>query len=60
MHKDLIPDIKKITKSVNIALEEDIGLGDITGELIDSNLSINASLICREETILCGKVCLCV
>ena len=36
MHKDLIPDIKKITTSVNIALEEDIGPGDITGELIDS------------------------
>ena len=40
MHKDLIPDIKKITKSVNIALEEDIGLGDITGELILSLIHI--------------------
>ena len=29
---------------------------EILLELIDSNLSINASLICREETILCGKV----
>ena len=44
------------TSALHLALKSfDIGPGDITGELIDSNLSINASLICREETILCGK-----
>ena len=48
------PDLKKVSKSIANALEEDIGLGDVTGELINTNLSIQAILICREETILCG------
>ena len=48
------PDLKKVSKSIANALEEDIGLGDVTGELINTNLSIQAKLICREETILCG------
>ena len=55
MSKLGIPNITKLEESVRISLEEDIGLGDITGELIDPNLSQKASLICREESILCGS-----
>ena len=55
MSKFAIPNITKLEDSVRRALEEDIGLGDITGELIDPNLSQKASLICREESILCGS-----
>ena len=54
MLRDYKPDLKKVSKSIANALEEDIGLGDVTGELINTNLSIQAKLICREETILCG------
>ena len=54
MSKLGIPNITKLEESVRLSLEEDIGLGDITGELIDPNLSQKASLICREESILCG------
>ena len=55
MSKFAIPNITKLEDSVKRALEEDIGLGDITGELIDPNLTQKASLICREESILCGS-----
>ena len=55
MSKLGIPIITKLEESVRLSLEEDIGLGDITGELIDPNLSQKASLICREESILCGS-----
>ena len=55
MSKLDIPNITKLEESVRLSLEEDIGLGDITGELIDPNLSQKASLICREESILCGS-----
>ena len=55
MSKFALPNITKLEDSVRRALEEDIGLGDITGELIDPNLTQKASLICREESILCGS-----
>ena len=55
MSKLGIPNTTKLEESVRLSLEEDIGLGDITGELIDPNLSQKASLICREESILCGS-----
>ena len=54
MLRDYKPDLKKVSISIANALEEDIGLGDVTGELINANLSIQAKLICREETVLCG------
>ena len=49
------PDQSKIESSVRRALEEDIGLGDIIGELIDPLLIQEAKLVCREEAILCGS-----
>lgn len=49
------PDLTKVNTSVNKALEEDIGLGDVTGELIDPLKFQTAELICREESILCGS-----
>ena len=55
MLRDYKPDLKKVSISITNALEEDIGLGDVTGELINASLSIQAKLICREETVLCGK-----
>lgn len=37
------------------ALEEDVGDGDITAELIPKNKETTAEVISREEAILCGK-----
>ena len=39
---------------VNLALQEDIGDGDITSLLIEDNLQAKAHILCREEAILCG------
>ncbi len=44
-------DIKAV---VTMALDEDIGSGDLTAELIPNNSKSSARVICREEAILCG------
>ena len=55
MSKRHEPNSVKIEESVKLALEEDIGIGDITGELIDPLQTQSAILLCREESILCGS-----
>ena len=55
MSKRHEPNSVKIEESVKRALEEDIGIGDITGELIDPLQTQSATLLCREESILCGS-----
>ena len=55
MSKRHEPNSIKIEESVKLALEEDIGIGDITGELIDPLQTQSAVLFCREESILCGS-----
>ena len=39
---------------VKLALQEDVGDGDITSLLIADNLQAKAHILCREEAILCG------
>ena len=39
---------------VRLALQEDIGDGDITSLLIAKGLQVKAHIVCREEAILCG------
>ncbi len=46
--KDL-PDI------VRLALQEDIGNGDVTASLIDESRQARASVLCREEAVICGQ-----
>ena len=53
MSKRHEPNSIKIEESVKLALEEDIGIGDITGELIDPLQTQSAILLCREDSILC-------
>ena len=55
MSKRHLPNLVKIEESVKLALEEDIGIGDITGELIDPLQTQSAILLCREKSILCGS-----
>ena len=55
MSKRHEPNSVKIEESVKLALKEDIGIGDITGELIDPLQTQSATLLCREESILCGS-----
>lgn len=44
-----------ITKSVAVALTEDIGTGDITAQLIPASQIAEARIITREDCIFCGK-----
>uniref|UniRef100_A0A450YEG2 Probable nicotinate-nucleotide pyrophosphorylase [carboxylating] n=1 Tax=Candidatus Kentrum sp. TC TaxID=2126339 RepID=A0A450YEG2_9GAMM len=51
MNNNLLNDI---TETVRLALAEDIGDGDITSALLPSESLGSATLICREEAVLCG------
>ncbi len=44
-----------INKSVELALVEDIGDGDITAELIPADETATAEIITREDCVLCGQ-----
>ncbi len=43
-----------ITDNVRIALEEDIGSGDITAALIDQDRTSRATIISRQHAVICG------
>jgi nicotinate-nucleotide pyrophosphorylase (carboxylating) len=44
-----------IERSVREALAEDVGAGDLTAQLIPAAQSASATLISREEAVLCGR-----
>jgi nicotinate-nucleotide pyrophosphorylase (carboxylating) len=44
----------EIAAEVQCALQEDIGPGDLTAELIPAALDATAVILCREEAVLCG------
>ncbi len=45
---------KHIKQSVKIALQEDLGTGDLTANLIAKNYRCTATLIAREDGVFCG------
>ena len=57
MKKTELPDyvIADIPKQVRAALEEDVGSGDITAQLIAASACATATVISREEMVLCGS-----
>jgi nicotinate-nucleotide pyrophosphorylase (carboxylating) len=44
-----------VERTVFLALQEDIGTGDISAGLIEATLSATAHVICREQAIICGQ-----
>ena len=44
-----------IERTVRWALEEDIGSGDITAELIPADKTASATIITREAAVICGR-----
>lgn len=44
-----------IAEKVRLALEEDIRSGDITAQLIPAENSATATIVCREQAVLCGQ-----
>jgi len=52
----LLIDYKKdLLQQVRIALDEDIGDGDITAALIPAQNTASAAVICRETATICGQ-----
>ncbi len=47
--------IEHIQSQVAFSLEEDVGSGDITAQLIPADQQITATVISREEAVLCGQ-----
>lgn len=43
-----------IPEQVKLALQEDIGSGDVTADLIPENNQSNATVICRDDAVLSG------
>lgn len=46
---------KIVNKQVKAALQEDIGSGDITAELLPADKYVTAEIICRDAAIICGQ-----
>jgi len=47
---------KEIQQTVQHALDEDLGSGDLTAGLIPNDIQSSASIISRENAIFCGKL----
>ncbi|MEP1593991.1 MAG: nicotinate-nucleotide diphosphorylase (carboxylating), partial [Halieaceae bacterium] len=48
------PDAKVIADNVRAALSEDVGSGDISAQLIAADANAAATVITREDAVLCG------
>jgi len=51
-----LPDMKKIRQQVQNVLDEDIGSGDLTAELLPASQISEAAVICRETAVIAGCV----
>ncbi len=49
------PRADDVAAAVRVALEEDIGSGDVTAGLVSPEATVSASVICREPAVLCGS-----
>jgi len=49
------PSLEDIERNVRLALEEDIGSGDLTAGLVPLQQMASARLISREHAVLCGR-----
>lgn len=50
-----LPGSEYIARTVSTALEEDVGSGDLTAQLIPADRISNATVITREDATLCGR-----
>src|SRR5687767_12942646 len=50
-----LPDSEYIARTVRTALEEDVGAGDLTAQLIPADRVSKATVITREHATLCGQ-----
>jgi nicotinate-nucleotide pyrophosphorylase (carboxylating) len=43
-----------VSTAVRLALDEDVGSGDVTAALMAPDATVSASVVCREPAVLCG------
>lgn len=48
------PDAGSVSRQVAVALQEDLGDGDLTAGLIDATATARVEILCRESAVLCG------
>jgi nicotinate-nucleotide pyrophosphorylase (carboxylating) len=51
----MLLDPELISRQVSLALQEDLGSGDLTAGLIDATKRTQVEVICRESAVLCGS-----
>lgn len=51
----MLPSLAEIEHQVRLALEEDIGSGDVTAQLVPEQQSATARIISREAAVVCGQ-----
>ncbi len=49
------PDSGYVSRTVAAALQEDVGAGDLTAQLIPAERTARATVITREKAVLCGR-----
>ena len=49
------PSMAEITRNVTAALNEDIGNGDLTAQLIPASAQAEATILCRDAAVICGR-----
>lgn len=47
--------LEAMQQQVALALEEDIGSGDLTAQLIAPDSTLSATIVCRDRAVLCGR-----
>jgi nicotinate-nucleotide pyrophosphorylase (carboxylating) len=45
----------EIRRSVRAALDEDVGSGDLTAPLVPSGRRVRATVLCRQQAVICGQ-----
>jgi nicotinate-nucleotide pyrophosphorylase (carboxylating) len=56
MTQTLTPEfVSQVVEDVSRALAEDVGTGDLTASLIDPSRMATATIICRENAVVCGQ-----
>ena len=50
----MTPDPAHVLATVATALAEDVGAGDLTAQLIPADRAASATVITREDAVLCG------
>jgi nicotinate-nucleotide pyrophosphorylase (carboxylating) len=55
MTNPMTPDPRYVSETVASALQEDVGTGDLTAELIPTSQSARARVITRENAVICGS-----